>query len=304
MKIDRLIGILSVLLQQEQVTAPMLAEKFEVSRRTINRDVDTLCQAGIPLVTVQGKNGGISIMEGYKLDKTLLTSTDLKAILSGLKSLDSVSGTNRYRLLMEKLSCGDNYIPGDEHIRIDLSSWDKAGLSAKIERLHGAIERTERVSFVYCSPKEENLREIEPYQLIFRWSSWYIWGYCLKRQAFRLFKLNRMTGLSGTGQFFEKRTAPTPDLSVETLFPDTITVRAIFTPGCKWRLIEEFGIESFQEQPDKTLRFSFGFTDEEYALRWLLTFGTEVQVLAPQILCRRLYEIGSGLCRRYGTTSS
>ena len=93
MKIDRLIGILSILLQQEKVTAPYLAEKFEVSRRTINRDIEDICKAGIPVVTSQGQNGGISIMDGYRMDKTLLTSSDMQAILAGLKSLDSVSGT-------------------------------------------------------------------------------------------------------------------------------------------------------------------------------------------------------------------
>ena len=88
MKIDRLIGILSILLQQERVTAPYLAERFEVSRRTINRDIEDLCKAGIPLVTAQGANGGISIMEGYRLNRTLLTSSDMQAILAGLRSLD------------------------------------------------------------------------------------------------------------------------------------------------------------------------------------------------------------------------
>lgn len=77
MKINRLIGILALLLQQERMTASELAEKFEVSRRTINRDIETLCEAGIPLMTVPGKNGGVSIMDGYKLDKTLLTSGEL-----------------------------------------------------------------------------------------------------------------------------------------------------------------------------------------------------------------------------------
>ena len=104
MKIDRLIGILSILLQKEKITAPELAEKFEVSRRTINRDIEHLCKAGIPVVTTCGKNGGISIVDGYKIDKTLLTSSDMKAIFAGLKSLDSVSGTNRYQQLMDKLS--------------------------------------------------------------------------------------------------------------------------------------------------------------------------------------------------------
>ena len=88
MKIDRLIGILTILMQKEKVTAPYLAEKFEVSRRTINRDIEDMCKAGIPIVTLQGKNGGISIMEGYQIDKTLLTNDDMDSILSALKGLD------------------------------------------------------------------------------------------------------------------------------------------------------------------------------------------------------------------------
>ncbi len=100
MKIDRQIGILSILLQRELVTVPYLAEKFEVSRRTIHRDIEDLCRAGIPIVTRQGVNGGISIMEQYKVDRTLFTDTEMQDILAGLRSLDSVNGTNRYGRLM------------------------------------------------------------------------------------------------------------------------------------------------------------------------------------------------------------
>lgn len=96
MKIERLIGILAVLLQTDKVTAPYLAEKFEVSRRTIGRDVEALCKAGIPIVTEQGVGGGISIMEGYRVDRAVFTGEEMQAILAGLRSLDSVSGGNRY----------------------------------------------------------------------------------------------------------------------------------------------------------------------------------------------------------------
>ena len=107
MKMDRLIGILSILLQREQVTAPELVEQFEVSRRTIQRDIEALCRAGIPITTARGAGGGISIMEGYRVDRTVLTAPEMQAILAGLRSLDSVSGTRRYAQLMEKLSAGN-----------------------------------------------------------------------------------------------------------------------------------------------------------------------------------------------------
>lgn len=159
MKIDRMIGILSILLQKEKVTAPYLAKTFEVSRRTINRDIEALCMAGIPLVTEQGKNGGISIMDGYRIDRTLLSTADMQAILAGLRSLDSVSGTNRYAQLMEKLSAGaSNLLAGDTHILINLSSRYKSTLSPKIELLHSAILSGHKVSFTYYAPKGESKR--------------------------------------------------------------------------------------------------------------------------------------------------
>ena len=153
MKIDRLIGILSILLQQERVTAPYLAERFEVSRRTINRDIEDLCKAGIPLVTAQGANGGISIMEGYRLNRTLLTSSDMQAILAGLRSLDSVSGTNKYQQLMDKLAMGNSSIlTSNSHILIDLSSWYKSCLAPKIELIQAAIGAREYITFAYFGP--------------------------------------------------------------------------------------------------------------------------------------------------------
>ena len=196
MKIDRLIGILSILLQREKVTAPYLAEKFEVSRRTINRDIEDICKAGIPLVTSRGPGGGISIMEGYSMDRTLITSGEMDAILAGLRSLDSVSGSARYRLLMDKLAFGkQDLISSDSSILINLSSWYRQSLAPKIHLIQEAAETRRHIRFTYYSPMGETSRTIEPYLLVFQWSSWYVWGFCLMRQDYRLFKLNRMVEL-------------------------------------------------------------------------------------------------------------
>ena len=120
MKIDRLIGILSILLQKEMTTAPELADHFEVSRRTINRDIEDLCKAGIPIQTSQGAGGGISIMNGYRMDRTILTSRDMQMILAGLRSLDSVSGSRYYGQLMEKIQAGSSeFVNGRDSILID-----------------------------------------------------------------------------------------------------------------------------------------------------------------------------------------
>ncbi|MCI8842946.1 MAG: YafY family transcriptional regulator [Oscillospiraceae bacterium] len=299
MKIDRMIGILSILLQREKVTAPYLAEKFEVSRRTINRDIEALSMAGIPLVTEPGQNGGVSIMEGYKIDRTLLSTSDMRTILTGLRSLDSVSGTNRYAQLMEKLSAGSsNLLAGDTHILIDLSCWHKAALSHKIELLHDAIDSGRMVSFTYFSPKEESQRTVEPYDLLFQWSNWYLWGWCLRREDFRLFKLGRMTELQRT-EPFEKRAAPLPDLSPERVFPHLYQVKARIHPKYKWRLVEEYGLESFTVQPDGMLLFSFGFTDKTGIVSWIASFGEGAELLEPAEFRRDVLAFAEGIRKKY-----
>ncbi|WP_294151703.1 YafY family protein [uncultured Clostridium sp.] len=300
MKIDRLIGILSILLQQEKVTAPYLAEKFEVSRRTINRDIEDICKAGIPIVTSQGQNGGISIMEGYRMDKTLLTSSDMQAILAGLKSLDSVSGSKRYQQLMEKLAMGNSSVlASNNHIMIDLASWYRSSLAPKISVLQAAVEDRRKVEFNYYAPGGESSRSIEPYLLIFKWSSWYLWGYCCEKQDYRLFKLNRMTELKATEEQYEPRQIPVPDLSAERVYPLGIDVEAVFEPDMKWRLVEEFGMESFTEQEDGRLKFSFGFADKENLFGWLLSFGDKVELTKPAELRRELYEMMGRLQKMY-----
>lgn len=297
MKIDRLIGILSILLQQEKITAPELAKKFEVSRRTINRDIENLCKAGIPIVTKQGQNGGISIIDGYKIDKTLLTSSDMQAILSGLGSLDSVSGTNQVSILMEKLGAS-NFISGNPNILIYLSSWYKDSLSPKIEQIKKAIEQNRLISFVYYAPKGESSRIIEPYYLVFHWSSWYVWGYCRKRDDYRLFKLNRMTDLK-TKEIFEKRVVPTPDLSTEKIFNHKYEIRAIIKPEYRWRLIDEYGLESFTVMPDGNLLFCFMFTDEQSIISWILSFKGGAKLIYPDNLRKVLKKLGQQIEKQY-----
>ena len=282
MKIDRLIGILSILIQEEKTTAPELAERFEVSRRTINRDIEDLCKAGIPIRTAQGTGGGISIMDGYRMDRTILTSKDMQMILAGLRSLDSVSGSSYYSQLMEKIQVGSSeFIIGRDSILIDLSSWYRESLAPKIETIQDAIGDRHLVKFRYYAPSGESERTVEPYYLVFRWSSWYLWGWCQKRKDYRLFKLNRMDKVHGTDKAFECKEASMPDLSNEKIFPGGIKVKALFDAEQKWRLVEEFGPHCFAETDDGRLLFTADYTDMENLVTWLMTFGAKVEVLEP-----------------------
>lgn len=300
MKIDRQIGILSILLQKNVVTAPYLAKHFEVSRRTINRDIEDLCKAGIPIVTKQGINGGVSIMENYKMDRTLLTNVEMRDILAGLRSLDSVNGTNRYGKLMEKLFAGSSdFMVGNQSVLIDLFSWYKDTLAVKIDLIRTAIDESRELEFIYYSPKEESVRCIEPNYLLFRWSSWYVWGWCKKRKDFRLFKLNRMEEVQLSKQIFVKRQVPMPDLSNERVFPGGIKIKALFEPECKWRLIEEFGSGSFKEQEQGKLLFQADYTNRENLMEWLLSFRDKVELLEPEEVRREIIESARRIGEKY-----
>lgn len=300
MKIERLIGILSILLQKNTVTAPYLAKHFEVSRRTIHRDIEDLCMAGIPIYTKQGKGGGISIMEEYKMERTLLTNGEMKDILAGLRSLDSINGTNRYGQLMEKLSVGSSDImEGSQSILIDLSSWYKNSLVPKIETIRNAIDTSTEIQFVYFSPKGESQRVIEPYFLIFRWSNWYVWGWCNKREDYRLFKLNRMDQVSLIQRTFQKRADSLPDLGNERVFPGGITVKALFEPECKWRLVEEFGTGSFEVREDGSLLFQTDYTDKEDLITWLMSFRDKVELLEPKEIRQEIKDNIDNMRKKY-----
>ena len=301
MKIDRLIGILSVLLQKDKVTAPELAERFEVSRRTINRDIEDLCKAGIPIRTSQGTGGGISIMDGYRMDRTILTSKDMQMILAGLRSLDSVSGSSYYGQLMEKIRAGSSsFISGRDSILIDLSSWYRESLTPKIETIQDAIGDRHLVRFHYFSPSGDSERTVEPYYLVFRWSSWYLWGWCRDRADFRLFKLNRMDSVQKTEEKFECREAPMPDLSNEKIFPGKIRVKALFEADQKWRLVEDFGPECFAESDDGRLLFTADYTDLESLVTWLMTFGDKAEVLEPHEAREAVSQMAKKMVILYG----
>lgn len=281
MKIDRLIGIIMVLQQKGKVTAPYLAEKFEVSRRTINRDIEDICRAGIPIVTTQGAEGGIAIMDGYQLDTAILTEEELQAIFAGLKSLDSVSAYPKTALLSEKLCGRKNVIPVEEHITIDLSSFYKGSLSEKIELLKSAIQQRKQVKFHYYYNKGEADKQIEPCLIVFRWSAWYVFGFCTERRDFRMYKLNRLWDLELTGVNFEPREIPPERMNFGSNMTDDIIIAAIYEESVKYRLVEEYGPYCFTVLEDGRLYSELGFSSYGDAVRWFLSFGAQVRILSP-----------------------
>lgn len=280
MKIDRLIGIITTLQQQKTVTAPYLAEKFEVSRRTINRDIEDICKAGIPIVTTQGANGGISIMDGFSLDTTVFTEQELTAIFTGLKSLDSVSSFASAEKLAEKIG-GSSAIKLANDMIIDLSSYYKDDLAPKIEQMKHAIKESRCISFHYCYNKGEADKYIEPYLIVFKWSDWYVFGFCREHQDFRMYKLRRLWDLQIAEETYTIRDIPDEKKQFGFHMTDDYIISAVYEPEVKYRLVEEYGHTSFTVQEDGKLYTEWGFTTQKGALEWFLSFGDKVRVLTP-----------------------
>ena len=298
MTIDRLIGIVAVLLREGQVTAGRLAERFEVSARPIHRDVDRLCRAGIPLRTARGAGGGISIMEGYQLDGTVLTDEDRGAILAGLRSLDSVSGTGCYRRLMERLP-RPAAAAGDDCVVIDLASWYGPVLAPRLEALKAACAGCRLVRFTYCAPGGDSLRTVEPDKLVFRWSSWYLHGWCRDREDWRLFKLGRMLSLETLEETFSPRPAPWPITPAEQVYPGRLQAAVRFAPSARWRLVDEYGAECFTQEPDGSLLFRRSFPGRGELLRWVLSFGDQAEILEPEDMRREMADFAKKIFEKY-----
>lgn len=300
MKIDRLVGILSVLLQKDKTTSAELSEKFEVSRRTIVRDIETLCSAGIPIVTEQGKGGGISIMDGYKIDRTLLSSEEMKAIFSGLKGLDSVSGSPRYRRLMDKLSVESSEAAViSDNIIIDLAAWDKSAVSGKIDLIKTAIENGEKISFRYYAPNGESFRVIEPYHVIFQWSGWYVWGFCMARQDYRLFKLSRLCELKNTGEKREQRDVPPYKCERLWHLGGQITATVRFDESVKWRVLDEYGMEIPKFNEDGSCEFTHTWSNKQSFFGFILSFGDKAEIISPIELRREFAELVKNISNKY-----
>lgn len=291
MKRDRLLGILTLLQRRGRITMPELADRFEVSTRTISRDVEALCQAGFPIVTGQGKGGGVSLMPGFALDTTVFTRAELSALLTGLQSLDSVSRSPQSIPLTAKLGAAAM----DETLSIDLSSFYKASLSDKIGDLRQAIRDRRTVTFRYYSPRGDAIRQVDPCRVLYRWSGWYLQGWCRKAQDFRLFKLLRLWELQVTEEVFDPHPLPEDDglnaaPAVTSRMTDDYMITAVYEPTEKYRLVEEYGPGSFRELPDGRVQACWGFSSPDDAVRWFLSFGSRVVVTEPPEMVARMRE--------------
>ena len=284
MKLERMLAIINILTERGKVTAPELAQMLEVSKRTINRDIDSLCLAGVPIVTTQGYNGGVYLMEGYTFDKRILKEDELSDIVAGLKGVTSIQKNQTGHLLLQKRLSG-----ASDFLSIDLASHYADSLSSKTEILKLAAMNHQSVIFDYYSPKGKTLRTVNPYRMLYRWSYWYLLGWCNESKDFRFFKLNRLWELKLTDIKFEPLMITDDNLLMGTHMVDDQPFEVMFSKSVEYQIIESYGPSSYVHTKEG-LHFKGQYSNIGYIISWILSFGKDAKVIGPDELTRAVEE--------------
>lgn len=292
MQISRLFEIVYLLLQRGKVTASELAERFEVSTRTVYRDVDALSQAGIPVYCNRGKGGGICLLPNFVLDKSLLTEQEQNEILFALQSLQ-VANTGDGQALLSRLN-GLFQKGGSDWIDVDFSHWGGGEAEQKKFRaLKAGILEHRRISFgYYSSYGRHTQRVVEPARLCFKDSRWYLQAFCLEKNAYRTFKICRMQQVCLTEVHFEPHKEPLPSLDGEPAGPSEIVMlELVFSSHLAFRIYDEFEPSQIETTPDGNFLVTVFYPNGDWIYSFLLSFGEDVKVVSPAF-------VQEGLCKK------
>lgn len=282
MQINRLFEIVYILLDKKTITAKELANRFEVSIRTIYRDIDTLSASGIPIYTIKGKGGGISILADFILNKSLLSQQEQTEILSSLQSLHAVKVPDLEPVL-NKLSTLFNK-QGLNWIDVDFSRWGSdSSEREKFNLLKTGILHKVLVTFDYFSSYgEKTLRTIEPLKLIFKSQSWYLYGFCRVKQDFRFFKITRIKNLCCSNDTFN-RDLPNDIWDKSDAYNHRL-IKLVLKIEAKmaYRIYDEFEEECITKNTDGTFTATTIFPEDEWVYSYVLSYGNYAEVLAPK----------------------
>ncbi|WP_312432358.1 helix-turn-helix transcriptional regulator [Lacrimispora sp.] len=283
MQMNRLFEIVYILLNKKTTTAKELAERFEVSVRTIYRDIDMLSSAGIPVYASQGKGGGISLLDDYVLNKSLLSEEEQNEILFALQSLTVTQNPETDKVL-SKLSSLFNKSKTN-WIEVDLSPWgsDK-NKTCEFTILKNAILNHQIIEFTYFnSSGEKSTRTVEPLKLIFKVHAWYLQGFCLIKNEYRTFKISRMSHVEIMQEFFVDRMSEGFSVdNKEQNYQKWINVQLQIAPQGAYRIFDEFDENEITKNQDGSFMVVTSLPENEWLLHYILSFGTDIEVLAPQ----------------------
>jgi len=308
MKIDRLVSIIMILLEKERISAQELAKMFEVSTRTIYRDIEAISMAGIPVLATSGSGGGIEIMKDYKVDKKIFSTDDLSALLMGLSN---ISGMVRGSEVANALAKVKSFIPSEKaksielkasQIYIDLTPWEgNASVKNALEIIKKALQENRLLIFTYIDGHgSKTSRTVEPYQLVFKSRAWYVQTFCRLKNDYRLFRLSRMSDLKILEESFTPREYQKPFLDFEETARSLQTdIKIRIHKSVLDRILDFCPYERLSQDGEEYYLADYPFFDSDYYYDMLLSLGDKCEILEPAHVREKLKQKIKNLAEIY-----
>jgi len=283
-KVERLISIIMILLKKEVVPTSEFAQLFNVSKRTILRDMETLSLSNIPIYSINGVNGGYGIMDEYKVDKRLLSNTDIENILTALGGLEQILLSEEVEMTIKKIEAMVSPLSRNRSIQLSFYDWE--GRSEMVQTLkicQESILKRRLVSFDYIDKNGAvTNRTVEPYELHFSESSWYLKGFCLHRQGYRTFKLSRIDHLAMDERTFHPRSDWSEQEREASFQPQLVAVKALISPSIKDQFIERYGRKRIEPYNSEFLLATVDLPQTSVGFQFLAGFGTHLKIVEPE----------------------
>ncbi|MBR3673121.1 MAG: YafY family transcriptional regulator [Clostridia bacterium] len=282
MQVNRLFEIVYILLEKGTVKAKDLADHFGVSVRTIYRDIDVLSTANIPIYTNNGKGGGISILDSFVLDKSLISEDEQKQILFALQSLEKMNLNDEQKLL-DKMSTLFNK-DVRSWIEIDFSSWGTDNTqNERFNKIREAIINRKLIEFTYFnSYGEENRRQVEPLQILFKDKSWFLKAYCRLKKDYRIFKISRIRDIQVLEQHYEREIIEDYKEEYDNAKSNAITLKMKISKDMTYRVYDEFEKENIRQIEDGDFIVEIDYPENEWLYGYIMSFGEYAKVLSPE----------------------
>lgn len=300
MQESRLFRIVYYLLDKGKSTAPELAEKFEVSVRTIYRDIDIISSMGIPVYAMQGKGGGITLLDNFVLDKSLLSTREKEQILMALQGIIATEPNNSDELLTKLGSLFQT--KNTNWIEVDFSNWVKRNPGQDIFQLiKSAIFSRNVISFQYFSSNRESTkRRVEPLKLVFKSKDWYLYGFCLMRNDYRFFKLTRIREMEIQAEVYSREIPSTCSIGKQMDIQNAIAVTLKFDQDMAFRVYDEFA-EGVTEDNQGNLYVRTNLPDSDTLYSYLFSFADSVEIVEPENIREQVKNKLAAMQKKYVT---
>lgn len=294
MQESRLFKIIYYLMENGKSTAPELAEKLEVSIRTIYRDIDIISSVGVPIYVTTGRNGGIQIDDSFVLDRLILSDKEKEDVITALKSVSIVDDHNSDTL--SKLSAIFN-TKNEDWLEVDFSRWgNKAQDNTMFQKLKEAIISRKMLCIVYANTRGEVIeRVICPLKMVYKAKNWYIKSFCMNKSDFRIFKLTRIIQARDMEKNFSPMEFPQEKKEMKVNYENVILR---FPQRMAYRIYDEFEVDEIHQDDNGDFIICAPMPIDEWLIGYLLSFGSKVCIIEPKYLKKIVYNEAKKICKR------